>query len=147
MERFFIDDARSIDDINATYSGKTMAEISEHEDARKEALRDEIDAKHEEFLKMDRTKMLTVQKLIDYLKKQDPNACVLAYEQNSFAYIEQLPKLPSSDICTVAEDKKNMEESLRSWYKNDPEIDSKIKKEIDMTYRYAKDTDVIIRFQ
>ena len=55
MERFFIDDARSIDDINAAYGGKTMAEISELEDARKEALRDEIDAKHEEFIKMDRT--------------------------------------------------------------------------------------------
>ena len=130
MNRFFVDDSRSIDDINAAYSGKTMAEISELEDARKEALRDEIDAKHEEFLKMDRTQMLTVQKLIDYLKKQDPNACVLAYEQNSFAYIEQLPELPSHDICTVAEDKKNMEESLRSWYKNDSEVDIKIKKEI-----------------
>ena len=147
MNRFFVDDARSIDDINAAYGGKTMAEISELEDARKEALRDEIDAKHEEFLKMDRTQMLTVQKLIDYLKKQDPNACVLAYEQNSFAYIEQSPELPSHDICTVAEDKKNMEESLRSWYKNDSEVDIKIKKEIEMTYRYAKDNDVIIRFQ
>ena len=91
--------------------------------------------------------MLTVQKLIDYLKTQDPNACVLAYEQNSFAYIEQLPELPSHDICTVAEDKKNMEESLRAWYKNDSEVDIKIKKEIEMTYRYAKDNDVIIRFQ
>ena len=55
MNRFFVDDARSIDDINAAYGGKTMAEISELEDARKEALRDEIDVKHEEFLKMDRT--------------------------------------------------------------------------------------------
>ena len=53
MNRFFVDDSRSIDDINAAYSGKTMAEISELEDARKEALRDEIDAKHEDFLKMD----------------------------------------------------------------------------------------------
>ena len=55
MERFFIDDARSINDINAIYSGKSMAEICECEGARKEALRDEIDAKHEDFLKMDRT--------------------------------------------------------------------------------------------
>ena len=55
MKRFFVDDARIIDDINAAYSGKTMAEISELEDSRKEALRDETDAKHEEFLKMDRT--------------------------------------------------------------------------------------------
>ena len=147
MDRFFIDTTRSIDDINAAYSGKTMAEISKIEDARKEAIRDEIDAKHEEFIKMDRTEMLTVQKLIDYLKKQDPNACILAYEQNSFAYIEQLPGLPSQDICTVAEDKKSMETSLRQWYKGDPEADIKIKKEIEMTYRYAKDGDVIIRFQ
>ena len=147
MEKFFVDDIRTIDDINAAYSGKTMAEISKIEDDRREAIRDEVDAKHEEFIKMDRTRMLTVQKLIDYLKKQDPNACILAYEQNSFAYIEQLPSLPSPDICTVAEDKRSTEQSLRSWYKDDPEADAKIKKEIEMTYRYAKDNDVIIRFQ
>lgn len=86
---------------------------------------------HSVFINHDRTRMLTVQKLIDYLKTQDPNACILAYEQNSFAYIEQMPELPSLDICTVAEDKKNLEESLCRWYKGDPKADEKILKEIE----------------
>lgn len=90
--------------------------------------------------------MLTVRKLIEYLQKQDPDACILAYEQNSFAYIEQLPSLPSPDICTVAEDKARLKEDLEKWYKGSPGSDMKIKKEIDMTYRYANDNDVIIKF-
>lgn len=32
--------------------------------------------------------MLTVGKLIEYLKTQDPGANVLAYEENSYAYID-----------------------------------------------------------
>ena len=146
MHKFFVDDSRSIDDINAAYKGKTMAEISQIEDARKDAIRDEVDDMHSKFIKHDRTRMLTVQKLIDYLKTQDPNACILAYEQNSFAYIEQMPELPSLDICTVAEDKKNLEESLHRWYKGDPKADEKILKEIEQTYRYAKDSDIVIKF-
>ena len=46
MYKFFVDDSRTVDDINAAYHGKTMAEISELEDARKEAIRDEVDMKH-----------------------------------------------------------------------------------------------------
>lgn len=46
MHKFFVDDSRSIDDINAAYCGKSMAEISELEDARREAIRDEVDMKH-----------------------------------------------------------------------------------------------------
>lgn len=60
MHKFFVDDARSIDDINAEYKGKTMAEISKIEDARKEVVRDEVDALHEDFIQHDRTRMLTV---------------------------------------------------------------------------------------
>ena len=146
MEKFFVDNSRSIDDINASYSGKTMDEICKIEEARNDALRDEIDEKHGEFIKHDRTRMLTVQKLIDYLKTQDPNACILAYEPNSFAYIEQWPTLPNPDICTVAEDKKRMEESLKHWYKDTKNAKEKIAKEIEQTFRYAQDNDIIIKF-
>ena len=146
MVKFFKDDARSIDDINALYSGKNMNEIMELENARKDSIRDDIDEKHEEFIKSDRTRMLTVQKLIDYLKTQDPNACILAYEENSFAYIEQWPVLPNADICTVAEDKQRMKKDLENWYKDSPGSSIEIKKELDRTYRYAQDNDVIIKF-
>lgn len=96
---------------------------------------------------MGREQMLTVGKLIEYLQKQDPNACILAYEPNSFAYIEQLPSLPSPDICTVAEDKARMKDDLEHWHRGAPGSEMKIKKEIEMTYRYADDKDVIIKFQ
>jgi len=84
--------------------------------------------------------------LIDYLKTQDPNACILAYEQNSFAYIEQWPVLPNADICTVAEDKARMREDLENWYRGSPGSNAKIDREIEQTFRYARDTDVIIKF-
>ena len=39
-----------------------------------------------------------------------------------------------------------MRESLENWYKNSPGAEMKIKKEIEQTFRYAKDNDVIIKF-
>ena len=96
-----IKENRTIDDINKTYGGKNMSEIMNAESIRQDIIRDEVDAIHEKVCG-NRTRMLTVQKLIDYLKTQDPNACILAYEPNSFAYIEQWPDLPNSDICTAA---------------------------------------------
>lgn len=46
MYKFFVDDSRTVDDINAAYNGMSMADISELEDARREAIRDEVDMKH-----------------------------------------------------------------------------------------------------
>ena len=89
--------------------------------------------------------MLTVQKLIDYLKTQDPNGCILMYEPNSFAYIELPARLPSPDICNVAEDKEHAKKDLERWYKDDPDAESKVRKEIEQTYRYAQNFDVVIR--
>lgn len=127
------------------YIGKSMGEIMESEKNVFEKNRSQIDAAHDEFVS-DRTKMLTVQKLIDYLKTQDPNACILAYEQNSDAYIEQLPDLPSPDILTVAEAKKIMREDLASWYKDMSNAQVKIENDLSTIFRYAEDNDIIIRF-
>ena len=127
------------------YIGKCMGEIMEAEKKVFEEKRSQIDAAHDGFVS-DRTKMLTVQKLIDYLKTQDPNACILAYERNSDAYIEQLPDLPSFDTLTVAEAKKIMREELESWYKDIPDAPVKIENDLSTVFRYAKDNDVIIQF-
>ena len=140
-----INDTRTVDDINKAYAGKNMSEIMKEEKLRQDIIRDDVDAKHNEICG-DRTRMLTVQKLIDYLKTQNPNACILAYENNSFAYIEQWPDLPNHDILTVAEDKKLMEKDLKNWYKGIQDADKKIKADIEKTYRYAKDDDIIIKF-
>ena len=127
------------------YIGKCMREILDAEKKVFEENRPQIDAAHDGFVH-DRTRMLTVQKLIDYLKTQDPNACILAYEQNSDAYIEQLPDLPSPDILTVAEAKKIMREDLQSWYKDVSDAQVKIENDLSTVFRYAEDNDIVIRF-
>lgn len=128
------------------YVGKTMAEITKLEKKVFDEKRPEIDASHSKYVEEGRSKMLTVQKLIDYLKTQDPNACILAYEPNSDAYIEQLPELPSPDVENVAEAKKRLESNLRYWYKDSENSEEKIKQDLEIVFRYAKDNDVIIRF-
>ena len=127
------------------YADKTMGEIMELEKKDFDKRRHEIDAAHEKYADS-RSKMLTVQKLIDYLKTQDPNACILAYEPNSDAYIEQLPNLPSPDVEDVASAKKRLESDLKQWYRNTENAEEKIKMDLDTVFRYAKDNDVIIRF-
>lgn len=144
MEKFF-EDKRDIDEVNASYVGKNMLEIMQIEQQRREEIRPEVDKLHNAFVSQGRSSMLTVQKLIDYLKTQDPNGCILAYEPNSFAYIELPAVLPSSDICNVAEDKEHAKKYFERWYKDDPDAESKVRKEIEQTYRYAQDSDVVIR--
>lgn len=129
-----------------SYIGKNMNEIHELELKHFNDIKPIIDSKHDDFIKDSRKSMLTVQRLIDYLKTQDPNACILAYEPNSDAYIEQFPTLPSPDVLNVADAKKQMQEDLKSWYRNIPDAEQKIKDDMDRVFRYAEDTDVIIRF-
>jgi len=145
MEKFYEDD-RSIDEINAAYAGKTMDEISKAEDEHFDKKLPEIDGKHAVFVS-DRTRMLTVKKLIDWLSKQNPDACVLAWEPNSNAYIEQMPDIPNSGICTAADMKQKTRASLESWYKGFEDQDEKIQKKLDMVFRYAKDDDIVVNFE
>lgn len=49
--------------------------------------------------------MLTVGSLIAWLQTQDPKACILAFEPNSNAYIEQFRKIPNQYISTVKDAK------------------------------------------
>ena len=144
MRPFYIDEDAV--ERQEEYIGKTMGEITKLERKVFDEKRPEIDAAHSSYVEEGRSKMLTVQKLIDYLKTQDPNACILAYEPNSDAYIEQLPELPSSDVENVAEAKKRLESNLRSWYKDSENAEEKIKRDLENVFRYAKDNDVIIRF-
>lgn len=136
---------RTIEQLNKEYSGKSALEILDLEKKMQEKIKDDVDAAHKKSIEEGRSKMLTVQKLIDYLKTQDSNACILAYEPNSFAFIEQLPDLPSRAICTIAEDKKNLESHLRNFYRDSLDVDAKVKQELELTYRYARDNDVVIQ--
>lgn len=144
MRPFYIDEDAV--ERQEEYIGKTMGEITKLERKVFDEKRPEIDAAHSSYVEEGQSKMLTVQKLIDYLKTQDPNACILAYEPNSDAYIEQLPELPSPDVENVVEAKKRLESNLRSWYKDSENAEEKIKRDLENVFRYAKDNDVIIRF-
>ncbi len=94
--------------------------------------------------------MLTVKDLIKYLKTQDPDALVVGYDMNSFAYVSQSKDLPSMQIKTVKEDRKSQTEYLKDFYlknsKSRKEAMEKVKETIAEDYRYVKDNDVIIRF-
>jgi dTDP-4-dehydrorhamnose reductase len=88
--------------------------------------------------------MLTVGKLMNYLDKQPKTAKVLAYEQNSNAYIEQCPDLPGMFISNVKEHKAKTKEFYENVYKDSEDKDEKIASELEEQYRYAKDDDIII---
>ena len=92
--------------------------------------------------------MLTVQDLIDWLQKQNPKACVLGFEPNSNAWIEQHKKLPSISIKTVREAKEQERKSMNSWYRHDPDDvrQQKVEAHMKEVFRYAEDDDVVIRF-
>ena len=143
MDKFYKDE--NAVERSKSYVGMNMAEIMKLEQEDFDKRKSEIDAAHEKWIES-RKEMLTVQRLIDFLKTQDPDACILAYESNSDAYIEQFPTLPSPDVMNVKMAKEQMKEDLKSWYRDTPDAESKIDKDISTVFRYAQDTDVIIRF-
>ena len=145
MKKFY-KDSMTAEEYNEKYKGKFMSEIAELEKKRFDENRPEIDRKHEDFVEESRRRMLTVGKLVKWLQEQDQNACILAYEPNSDAYIEQLDDLPNCDICTVAKAKKDMKDNLLNWYKDMPDKDAKAERDINTVFRYAKDADVILNF-
>ena len=144
-DRTFYKDTRTVEDINASYAGKTLYEISLAEEARFDSIRPEIDKKHAEFAS-DRRRMLTVKKLIDWLSTQNPDAYVLAYEPNSDAYIEQLAEIPDDCICTVAQKKQICRRSLENWYKDSKDSEQKVQKNLEQMFRYAAEDDIVIDF-
>ena len=144
MNKFY-KDTRTAEEISSAYVGKKMSEIQELEQKHFDEHRPEIDAAHEKWIES-RKGMLTVQRLIDFLKTQDPEACILAYEPNSDAYIEQFPTLPSPDVLNVKMAKEQMQNDLKKWYRDTPDADKKIERDISIVFRYAQDSDVVIRF-
>ena len=143
MDTFYKDEKAQ--ERTQSYVGMNMAKITELEQKDFEKRKPDIDAAHEKWIES-RKKMLTVQRMIDFLNTQDPDACILAYEPNSDAYIEQFPALPSPDVMNVKMAKEKMEEDLKSWYRDTPDAAKKIERDISTVFRYAQDNDVIIRF-
>ena len=145
MEKFYKDE-RTTAEINAAYAGKKMGEIQVLEKERAKGEMPKIDNAHAAFVERGRKNMLTVGRLVEWLKKQDQDACVLAWEDNSRAYIEQFPDLPSPDVCTVEQCMADTRENLKQWYRGVAGADEKIEDEIKTSFRYARHGDVIIKF-
>lgn len=90
--------------------------------------------------------MLTVKDLIEYLKTQDPNACVVYTENNSNAWCELPKELPNQYIHTIEEDKKSEKEWLEHWFKNTENKDAQINEQMEELYRYSEDKDICLKF-
>ena len=123
------------------FIGKTLSEII---DITKAERRENMDMNNK--LDPHRKEMLTVKKLMDFLATCNPDACIVAYEDNSFAYTEQMPELPNHCICTVKQDKEWERENLERWYKDTENAKSKIDLDMQELYRYVDDDDIVLRF-
>ena len=148
MDKFY-EDPMTPAEYGKAYAGKNMAEIQDAENARFDAARPAVDEAHGGFVGEygGRRNMLTVGRLVEWLLRQDQDACVLAYEQNSDAYIEQPGGLPSPDVCTVEQCRADMEKSLRGWYRGTAGAEGRIQADLERTFRYAQPGDVVIGFR
>ena len=130
-----------VDEVNNTQAGKSAAQIDD--ESKSERRKD--GSLLNPTINENRERMLTVSKLIDYLKTQNPNACIMTYEPNSFGYIEQPPALPNHFICTVAENRgRERKYLMEKWYGGMDDAKTRCEKDLAETYRYCKDDDIVI---
>ena len=94
--------------------------------------------------------MMTVGSLMEFLKTQDPNACILAFETNSNAYVEQTRELPSYHVCKVKDAKEQERIWLKQFYRgSDPKkegydsLEELVEAKVKEVFRYAEDEDVV----
>lgn len=111
-----------------------------------------MSTKSKSWSKIRSDSMLTVEVLIDYLKKQDPKACILGFETNANAYTEQLRDIPNHLVCTVHEAREKEREWIRQVYRDyDPKkegfntLEELVESKVNEVFRYARDTDIIIQ--
>ena len=97
---------------------------------------------------MDRRRgdMLTVSKLIDFLKTQDPEANILYYEPNSNAYIEMFGEFPGNPVVmTMAESLEIDRKNLMGSYRGLSDMEGRVEREMEELYRYSKGKDIVLR--
>jgi len=97
--------------------------------------------------------MLTVETLISWLKTQDPKACILGFETNSNAYIEQFKEIPNRYICNVKDAKEDERKWLYNFYRDtDPKkegfdtLEELVEAKVAEVFRYAHDNDIVVNF-
>lgn len=89
--------------------------------------------------------MVTVEKLIEHLKKFNPKSLVCYFETNSDAWCSQSTDNLKFLVRTVSDLKDEIrknEEGRPRFYRSKEEME----KDIETLFRYVKDDDVLIRF-
>ena len=84
--------------------------------------------------------MLTVEKLIQHLKKFDPKALVCYFEVNTGDWQAQSPDNLWWLVRTAADERKELHKSPQVFH------EGKMEEEIDDMMKYVQDNDVLIRF-
>ena len=84
--------------------------------------------------------MLTVEKLIEHLKKFDPKALVCQFEVNTGDWQEQIPENLSWLVRTAKDERDYLMTQPRLFH------EGKMEEEIDDMLKYVQDNDVLIRF-
>ena len=84
--------------------------------------------------------MLTIEKLIDYLKQFDPKALVCYFETNTGDWQAQSPSNLWWLVRTAADERKELRKSPQIFH------EGKMDEEIDSMMKYVQDNDVLIRF-
>ena len=84
--------------------------------------------------------MLTVEKLIEHLKKFDPKALVCYFEVNTGDWQAQSPNNLQWLVRTAKDEREELKKNPRAFH------EGKIEEEIDDMLKYVQDNDVLIRF-
>ncbi len=84
--------------------------------------------------------MLTVEKLIEYLKKFNPKALVCAFEVNTGDWQSQSPDNLKWLVRTASDEREELKKSPRLFH------NGKMNEEIEDMLKYVHDEDVLIRF-
>lgn len=90
--------------------------------------------------KFEEKHMLTVEKLIEHLKKFDPKALVCYFEVNTGDWQAQSPDNLWWLVRTVADERKELHKNSQVFH------EGKMEEEIDDMMKYVQDNDVLIRF-
>lgn len=94
--------------------------------------------------------MLQVKDLVKYLQSLNQEANILYFEVNSNAWCHTFKELPSINVRTIAEEKKNERQYLETYFKDikdEEEKEKKIKEQMETVFRYSlNDDDVVMSF-
>ncbi len=95
---------------------------------------------HGKDRKWQQDNMLTVEKLIEHLKRFDPKALVCYFETNTGDWQAQAPENLSWLVCSAKDEREHLMALPYLFH------EGKMEEEIDDMLKYVQENDVLIRF-